>query len=146
MKSRAVSASRLPTAKQGTSFVSASLCVGVDGDPRPDVSARGLLPLLRRRLLFLTSDEAPDFVHLNQLARKLHERLTHVVRTGRAKFHQELGNRIPGNPGHAYRRTDRIALNQCANHLNLLGDRQLIHIYNYTTAHALVQVETLKIR
>jgi hypothetical protein len=44
-----------------------------------------------------------------------------VFRALRSKFDEQLRNGVLGNPGHANRRTNRIALKQCANHLSLLG-------------------------
>ena len=97
------------------------LCIGVDGYPRPDVATVALFEFLGRHLLLLTAHEAPKLIDLNQFAGKVHQRLVHVLGTGRAKLYQKLRNRIFGNAGHAYCRTDRASLNQGANHLNLLS-------------------------
>ena len=97
------------------------LCVGVHRDPGPYVASVTLCGQRGRDVLLLSSHERPDFITLNPFARKIHKRLVHIVRTGRSKLYQQLHDCIFGNPGHANRRTNRIALYQCANNLYLLG-------------------------
>jgi len=116
--------------------------IGIDSDPRPHIATNAaLLDSLRRRVLLFAPDEAPQFIDLKAFTRQVGQVLVHVVRAGVSKIYQEFCNGIFGNPGHANRRADRAAFHQRANHLNLLGDWQLVHTYNYTSAHAKGQVE-----
>jgi hypothetical protein len=96
------------------------LCVGIHRDPHPSVtSGSDFFKMLLRDVLLLGSDKRPDFITLNSFALKVYKVLVQVLRTGRAQFNQQFRNRVFGNPGHANRRTDRIALDQRSNHLSL---------------------------
>jgi len=93
--------------------------IGVHGNPSPDIANRTARVIRFCDVLFLRADERPNFVALNALARQVHQTIVHVLRAGRAQFNQQFRNRILGNPGHANRRTDRVAFDQRSNHLSL---------------------------
>jgi hypothetical protein len=110
------------------------LRVRIHSYPSPYATNAELIALFARQVFILGSDERPYLVALNALARQVHQSLIRVLSASRAEFYQQLGNRVFGNTGHAYRRTNRIAFHQRANHLYLLFDRQLVHTSNYATA------------
>lgn len=97
------------------------LGIGIHGNPRPHITSDLAFYNLLSEVLLLGIDEAPNFVGLNPLARQVHQRIVQVFGTGSAKLYEKFYNRILGNTGHANRRTNRIAFDQRANHLNLLG-------------------------
>jgi hypothetical protein len=104
------------------------LGVGIHGDPRPDITRVGILSgQPGRDVSLLGSDERPNFVALNSFALKVYKVLAHVFRTDRAKIQQELVYRVAGHVRHACRRPNRVALDQCRNHLSLLPAVQLVH-------------------
>jgi hypothetical protein len=61
------------------------LRIGVDGRPRPNITANAvLLDLLRCCVLLFTPDELPDFIDLNPFAMKIDHRFVQEVRARRS--------------------------------------------------------------
>jgi len=107
------------------------LRVRVNGDPSPNIArVLAIREMFRLDVLLFGVHETPDFIDLKTLAGQVHQRLFHVVRAGRSEFYQQFRNCVLGNSGHAYRRTNRTALNQTINNLSLLSGMQPVHMTN----------------
>lgn len=89
------------------------LYVGVESNPRPSVAPSFSL-LFVGRVPFLGTDERPDFVALDTLARQVDQRLALVLRARIAKVHQQLEDRGSVDAGHADGCPEKVALDRQA--------------------------------
>ena len=117
------------------------LAVSVNGYPSPDATDAELIALLVRNVLILGTNERPNFITLNALTGKIHQRTVEVFRAGRAEFDQQLRNSILRCSSHPHDGANRATLNQRRYDLCALFNAQLVHIYILNQSSIKGQVE-----
>ncbi len=102
--------------------------IGINRNPRPNVSISELAAQLFRDILFLRVAELPNLVALNSLAGQVAERLVLIFRARLTNSCQQLKNGILSNPSHADGCANRITLNKGRNHLRLAFNWEVVHV------------------
>lgn len=104
--------SREPTSPRAHEPGRHQLGVRVDRHEGPHVAVAENTLLVLRDVLRFGVAELPNLVDLYPLAGERHEVLIRVLGAHPGKVHQELGDRVPGHPGHAGGGADRVAFHQ----------------------------------
>jgi hypothetical protein len=102
------------------------LCVGVECNPRPAITA-ALHFLFRRAILTFGKDETPNLVTLDALAFQIAKCLVLVFGTGAAKIAEKFQNRCAMHANHSGNGTKRITLDQSSHDCLSFIRSQLIH-------------------
>jgi hypothetical protein len=109
------------------------LCVGIDCRPCPNITADTVsLNFFKGDLFLLAANKRPALVNLNPLAVQVAERPILILRTGRAKLHEQFVDGVPGDTGNSGRSTHRNAIHQASNYVGAFSCAKLVHIEHFT--------------